>query len=560
MINITFPDGSVRQYESGVSAFDIANSISPRLAADVLAATVIPAADTTGKGSVYDVTRPINEDATIELEIAVEEIVASNQEAPSSYSYNVAPMFGVGDKKVKIEELAKAVSFRLPIHSTETKDFAKVYHNGVLMGTYEIKEENGEKFVEISSDAFSTFTIEPSAHALAEINGQKYETLLGALAAAQAGDTIKLLGNAILEDGITIAKSITIDGNGFALISATNGVYNSALMLGDSGWGDDHGETIVLKNLEISGWNTKLGVIRAQGITLVMESCVLTNNSVSNDAYGVVSLNYTDATIWGCKFEGNTSKVVDVNYNADSSKSVVTIEGCEFVGNSSTGAGIIYRNAGEKLTIKDTKFTNNTVSTNGNAATVYLGWGAGHEIIGCTFDGNSVVTSHATTKRFASAIFADGCKIEGNIFLNNSATRNGEAISTVVAIGAYYGAADISGNYWVDGSKPVKGEVYTVEYTRQECALDSYYTSYENGELGGFVEIPKIIEVGTLEELINALKADNNLPIIITATITLSNSSVLRRTISICPTVIGSKLPGTTASVFTCFILLPLCL
>ena len=67
MINITFPDGSVRQYENGVSAFDIANSISPRLAADVLAATVITAADTTGKGTIYDVTRPINEDAAIRL-------------------------------------------------------------------------------------------------------------------------------------------------------------------------------------------------------------------------------------------------------------------------------------------------------------------------------------------------------------------------------------------------------------------------------------------------------------------------------------------------------------
>ena len=67
MINITFPDGSVRQYESGVSAFDIAQSISPRLAADVLAATVITAADTTGKGTVYDVTRPITEDAQIRL-------------------------------------------------------------------------------------------------------------------------------------------------------------------------------------------------------------------------------------------------------------------------------------------------------------------------------------------------------------------------------------------------------------------------------------------------------------------------------------------------------------
>ena len=67
MINITFPDGSVRQYESGVSAFDIATSISPRLAADVLAATVVTTTDTTGKGMVYDVTRPILEDAAIRL-------------------------------------------------------------------------------------------------------------------------------------------------------------------------------------------------------------------------------------------------------------------------------------------------------------------------------------------------------------------------------------------------------------------------------------------------------------------------------------------------------------
>ena len=67
MINITFPDGSVRQYESGVSAFDLAQSISPKLAAEVLAATVVTASDTTGKGTVYDVTRPITEDASLRL-------------------------------------------------------------------------------------------------------------------------------------------------------------------------------------------------------------------------------------------------------------------------------------------------------------------------------------------------------------------------------------------------------------------------------------------------------------------------------------------------------------
>jgi threonyl-tRNA synthetase len=67
MINITFPDGSVRSYEKGVSSYDIAMSISPKLAAEVLAATVTTASDTTGKGTTYDVMRPIQEDAAIRL-------------------------------------------------------------------------------------------------------------------------------------------------------------------------------------------------------------------------------------------------------------------------------------------------------------------------------------------------------------------------------------------------------------------------------------------------------------------------------------------------------------
>ena len=59
MINITFPDGSVRQYEAGVNGLDIAKSISPRLAADVLAVSV--------NNEIYDLLRPINSDASIRL-------------------------------------------------------------------------------------------------------------------------------------------------------------------------------------------------------------------------------------------------------------------------------------------------------------------------------------------------------------------------------------------------------------------------------------------------------------------------------------------------------------
>ncbi len=59
MINITFPDGNVKQFEAGVTPFQVAESISPRFAADVLAAKV--------NDQEWDISRPINEDAAIQL-------------------------------------------------------------------------------------------------------------------------------------------------------------------------------------------------------------------------------------------------------------------------------------------------------------------------------------------------------------------------------------------------------------------------------------------------------------------------------------------------------------
>ena len=59
MIKITFPDGSVREYASGITPLEVAGSISPRLAESVLAAKV--------NGEVWDLCRPIKEDAVIQL-------------------------------------------------------------------------------------------------------------------------------------------------------------------------------------------------------------------------------------------------------------------------------------------------------------------------------------------------------------------------------------------------------------------------------------------------------------------------------------------------------------
>ena len=59
MIKITLPDGSVREYEAGVTAYDVAASISQGLAKAVIAAEV--------NGEVQDLSRPIAKDSSLKL-------------------------------------------------------------------------------------------------------------------------------------------------------------------------------------------------------------------------------------------------------------------------------------------------------------------------------------------------------------------------------------------------------------------------------------------------------------------------------------------------------------
>ena len=59
MIKITFPDGSVKEFAAGTTAYQIAESISPRLAADSLAASV--------NGATVDLSHPIGEDASVKF-------------------------------------------------------------------------------------------------------------------------------------------------------------------------------------------------------------------------------------------------------------------------------------------------------------------------------------------------------------------------------------------------------------------------------------------------------------------------------------------------------------
>ncbi|MFC3927669.1 threonine--tRNA ligase [Streptococcus caprae] len=86
MINITFPDGAVRQYEKGATTYDIAHSISPGLAKKALA----------GKhnGNLIDTVRPIEEDGTLEI------VTPDHEDAFDLLRHSAAHLFAQAAKRL----------------------------------------------------------------------------------------------------------------------------------------------------------------------------------------------------------------------------------------------------------------------------------------------------------------------------------------------------------------------------------------------------------------------------------------------------------------------------
>ena len=107
MIKITFPDGSVREYNEGVTGLQIAESISSRLAQEVLACGV--------NGEIYDLGRPINEDAEFVLYKWEDEQgkhafwhTSAHLLAEALQELYPGIQFGIGNNKQGITDLSKA--------------------------------------------------------------------------------------------------------------------------------------------------------------------------------------------------------------------------------------------------------------------------------------------------------------------------------------------------------------------------------------------------------------------------------------------------------------------
>ena len=384
-----------------------------------------------------------------------------------------------------------------------------------LTGT--ITVENNDRLIAQIVDGKIVLVVKP----VAQIGEVTYTSLEEAIAAAVAGDVIVLLADAQITATTNLTKSITINGNSFKVTQSDDFAGNAANVVFDV----YSGTTVTFTNVVFDGIKG-VGLIRTVGADLVMDGCTV-QNCVQTVAQGLLRLACGNATISNSNFlNNNCTMVVSFGFDAANDTDVLVIDNCVFEGNTCSSTAVVYFAKGDYGKVTGTKFLDNNVSSTGNAATLYMGWGAGYEVKGCTFDGNYVTTTSATAKRFASAIFCDGCVVNNNVFGTNTAVRNGEVISTVVAVGAFYGAADVSGNYW-NGGEPA----YTVEYTRNEVTLNSYYTEYDaqTGTLSGEVRLDFVAEVDGVKyiSLQDAINAANGKTVVLLENVVLEDTLVI---------------------------------
>ena len=286
---------------------------------------------------------------------------------------------------------------------------------------------------------------------------------------------IKAGGEYVLGANIAMTKSIaisnanfTLDGNGKTITMAEDATNTYALF-------DITGGKVAIKNITFD--SIKSGaIVRTVGVEFNAEN-ITAQNGQHTQQQGLFRL-LGKSTIKDCTFKNNTcNMVVTLNFDADSNDYPQIIENCVFEGNTCNDTAVAYYVCGTGATINGNKFLNNTVSSSGNAATLYMGFTENHIITNNLFSGNNVTTTHATSKRATGGLMIGyEATISGNAFVGNTITAEGRQLGNDVCASVYYTDIDLSGNYW-GGNAPVEGVNYYKEYTNHSVIINDYLTT-----------------------------------------------------------------------------------
>ena len=448
---------------------------------------------------------PTGAKLVIELKSVEDEIV-----------YDVTPM--ANDVKVDPTE---AITFRLPVPASVTEAYAKVYHEGTLMGIYAIQGEGSAKYVEVSSADFSEFAIEPIETApVSKIGEVYYATLAEAVAAATEGQTITLTSDVQLAETLTIpaGKTLTIDLNGKA-VSHTDEANKYAI---------NNLGTLTLKD------SVGTGSVNARGIY----------NGYGNGGENVPS---AKLIVQGGTYnaKGTNGGAAIFNYG------IAEINGGSF---TSIGGYSLNNQAGSSMTIADGVTANNgiycsnakvtvnggNISGNRSGCHVVYAWNSELTINGGTFynnnSGNATIMSAGTTKcTINDGTFGikDG-RVEGNGNTWTSCLTDTANTATMTVTGGTFNGGfrvqagttmtieggsfnDVGGSgYGIYGTASVKGGTFT-DATAKTFAANNLAVGYTLGENGAVVApVAKIGDVyyTSLQAAINAAQADDTVIIL----------------------------------------------
>lgn len=410
-------------------------------------------------------------------------------------SFDVEPVAIYNNNSAKLENLTSAVTFRLPVSSKATSANAAVYHEDERLGIYEIKEEDGKKFVEISSKTFSTYTVDA---AVVEVS-----TLTELLTALEDDETNEIIITSLIV--IPEGETVTIDLNGHnvSVFEPASGKHSYALNnKGILTLKDSKGTGLISARGIYNGYNGNSSDETVAGAKLIVES----GKYIAVDADGGAAIfNCAELVINGGTFEG---KVAAVNTRK---MGKATINSGTF---RSASNGYAIQNNGGILTI--------------NNATVDSGFGAVGAYGGTTVINDGVFLPTGQIAKTCHVVYVSGV---ANVEINGGTYKMNYPADAVPdsgsAVASYYnGTLVINGGTFTshfDNVSPVelskgsviKGGKYLVHsgtpssHPYVTTYLDDSFELNENGEVvKTAVTVAKIGDTpyATLQAAIDAVK------------------------------------------------------
>ena len=341
--------------------------------------------------------------------------------------------------------------------------------------------ENGAQIVKISASNDLNLTCSnntykgdefPTIAKASDGNWYAYETISVSnsdelTAAIKTGAPIALAKDITLEKSIAISNAnFNLNGNGHTIRLAEGGTNTYALF-------DITGGKVEIANVTFDGIKSG-AIVRTVGVEFTADNVTAINGN-HTQVQGLFRL-HGKSTIKNSTFKNNNcNMVVTLNYDSANNDPQV-VESCVFEGNICNKAAVVYYVKGAGCTVNNNVFKNNTViETDGNAATLYMGFTENNVITNNVFNGNNVT---GTTKRVAGGLMIGyAATITGNSFTDNTVTGPIEGLGNDVCASVYYTDIDLSGNYW-GGDAPVAGDDYYQEYTNHSVIINDYLTTW----------------------------------------------------------------------------------